>query len=616
MQWTVRFRRHFFAVLASVGLLGWAVSADAQSAENVAVIVNDASPASQQIAEYYVRKRGIPASNVFRIKAPTGDSVERTAYLATIEQPIATALAREGLHDRVLYLVLTKGVPLRITGTSGATGTTSSVDSELALLYRRLEGVNVPVVGRVDNPYFLGAREIRDAKPFTHREFDIYLVTRLDAFTVPEVLALIDKGSAPVTEGKIVLDEQDKLVDRAGELWLEAAATRLTAAGQGNRVVLEKTVQGARDVNPVLGYYSWGSNDPRNRVRRFGMGFVAGALAATFVSSDARTFNEPPADWVPSGDWNDRRAFFGGSPQTLIGDLIREGATGVAGHVTEPFLQSTIRPEILFPAYLAGFNLVESFYLAMPHLSWQTVVVGDPLATPFPRKTLTRADIEDVVDAQTTLPGLFSKRRIEVAAAQSPGMAPRAVTLALRADTLLVRGDVAAATVAFEEATSVAPNFGGVHFRLATLYEQSEKFDLAIARYKRVIELQPRNVVALNNLAFRLATTKNAPAEALPFAQQAQRLAPQSGVVLDTLGWVQYLAGDKATAVKTLTAAAKGEPTNAEIRLHSAIALAANGAKAASEFELAEALRLSPALETSPDVRALRAVLEKLALPR
>ena len=38
---------------------------------------------------------------------------------------------------------------------------------------------------------------------------------------------------------------------------------------------------------------------------------------------------------------------------------------------------------ILFPAYRAGFTLAESFYMALPHLSWQAVVVGDPLVAPF-----------------------------------------------------------------------------------------------------------------------------------------------------------------------------------------------------------------------------------------
>jgi hypothetical protein len=42
-----------------------------------------------------------------------------------------------------------------------------------------------------------------------------------------------------------------------------------------------------------------------------------------------------------------------------------------------------VRPQTLFPAYLSGFNLAESFYLSIPALSWQTVVIGDPLCRPF-----------------------------------------------------------------------------------------------------------------------------------------------------------------------------------------------------------------------------------------
>lgn len=598
-------------VLVALMAASGATSAAAQSAANVAVVVNDESPASQQIAEYYVRKRGVPAANVIHIKTSSDEAIERAAYAATIEEPIAAALANGSLQDRVLYLVLTKGVPLRINGTAGLTGTTSSVDSELTLLYRRLAGANVPVAGRVVNPYFLGTREVREAKPFTHRDFDIYLVTRLDAFTVPEVLALIDKGSAPVTEGKIVLDQQDKLVDRAGETWLEQAADRLTAAGQSDRVVLEKTVQGARDVSPVMGYYSWGSNDPRNRVRRFGMGFVAGSLAATYVSSDARTFREPPADWMPNGDWNDKKGFFAGSPQTLVGDLIREGATGVAGHVEEPYLQSTIRPEVLFPAYLAGFNLVEAFYLAMPHVSWQTVVVGDPLATPFPRKTLSPGDIEDAIDATTTLPGLLSKRRVSAVGAQAPGVPERALALAVRGQTLLGKGDLAGTRAAFEDATMIAPGFALAHFQLAMILETRGNRDAAAERYRKVAELQPRNFVALNNLAYIVAVYQKKPAEALPLARRAQALAPQNPTILDTLAWVQYLLGDAANAVKMLAAASKADPNNADIRLHTAIASAATGARAAAEFELAEALRLKPELEGSDDVKALRAQLER-----
>src|SRR5262249_38880088 len=284
-------------------------------------------------------KHALPAENVFHIRTTVEETIDRAAFTATIDLPLSMAIGRAGLQDRILFIVLTKGVPLRIEGTGGLQGTVSSVDSELTLMYRRMTGQLTPVAGAIENPYFLNARPVSDARPFTHREHDIYLVTRLDAFTVEEALALVDKGIAPTTDGKIVLDQQDKLVNRTGEDWLEAAAKRLAAQGNSDRVFLETTPKPARDVSPVLGYYSWGSNDPQNRVRSFRMKLTPGSIAATFVSSDARTFREPPADWVPS-DTPDQTKWFGGSPQSLTGDLIRDGATGAAGHVAEPYLQS------------------------------------------------------------------------------------------------------------------------------------------------------------------------------------------------------------------------------------------------------------------------------------
>ena len=172
------------AVLAAIALSAPAASGHAQTPENVAVVINDASPVSQRVGEYYIRQRNIPASNVIHIRTSGEDAIGREAYVATIELPIGAALYRERLLDRVLYIVLTKGVPLRIEGTGGMSGTVASVDSELTLLYRKLLGQSPPTPGRVDNPYFLGpTRELREAKRFSHKDLDIYLVSRLDAFT-------------------------------------------------------------------------------------------------------------------------------------------------------------------------------------------------------------------------------------------------------------------------------------------------------------------------------------------------------------------------------------------------------------------------------------------------
>src|SRR3954466_8640974 len=154
--------------------------AGAQTAENVAVVVNDNSPDSQRVAEYYIRRRSIPAPNIVHLRTPVDETIDYGVYVTSIELPLSNALAQRGLQDRVLYIVLTKGVPLRIQGDGGPQGTVASVDSELTLVYRRMSGVSAGLKGRIDNPYFLGAKPLTDAKPFTHRDHDIYLVTRLD----------------------------------------------------------------------------------------------------------------------------------------------------------------------------------------------------------------------------------------------------------------------------------------------------------------------------------------------------------------------------------------------------------------------------------------------------
>lgn len=601
-------RRALTTSLVSASLYGLApTTVRAQTGDNVAVVINDASPASQRIGDYYVRKRNVPAENVIHITAPTTDEITRAAYATTIQDAIAGPIVKHDLQDRIMYIVLTKGTPLRIQGTSGQDGTTASVDSELTLLYRRLTGRPVAAPGPVQNPYFLGNAALADARPFSHAQYDIYLVTRLDAFTVDEAIGLIDKGSAPAAAGRIVLDEKATLFNRIGEDWLDEAAKRLKDMGDENRVLLDTSAKGVRDVDNVMGYYSWGSNDPDNRARRFGLAFVPGAIAATYVSSDARTFEEPPASWQPTENWNDKQTWFAGSPQTLTGDLIREGATGAGGQVAEPYLAATLRPQILFPAYLSGFNLAESFYLSMPALSWQTVVIGDPLCRPFkPQTTLTHTDLDVPIDQATTLPKFFSQRGSDLIRVQFGLTDPAQIALAVRSQAERARGNRGAAQKLLTELTDLNPSAAVAQLQLAQLLDSQGDYDGAIARYRLVAKQQPKNAIALNNLAYLLAVRKNAPQEAKPLVDEALRLLPREPTVIDTAGWVQYLLGDFDGASKLLARAVAGAPNNADVHLHAAFAYAASGAKAAALTELEAALKLDPKLGDRADVKELR----------
>lgn len=596
-------------------LLSWALAslllapafAAAQSSAHVLLVVNENSPESIQVGDYYAAKRSVAPDHVVRLKAPTTDTIDRTEYLKSIEEPIAAWMAGRKLQDQILYVVLTKGVPLRVAGTGDRNGMLSSVDSELTVLYRKLLGLDPPIAGKIDNPYFLGTRPLSDAGPFARGRFDIYLVTRLDGFTVDDVKRLIDRGVAPARTGTIVLDQKATLLDRGGDEWLAQAADRLIDARDVG-VLLEETRTVATTPDPVLGYYSWGSNDPSNQLRRSGLRFVPGAIGGTYVSTDGRSFAEPPPEWRPS-DPNGGGRLFAGSFQSLAGDLIRDGITGVAAHVSEPFLEATVRPQILFPAYLAGLNLAESFYLAMPFLSWRTVVIGDPLCTPFPRHAAAAAvDAPVELDPETELPRVFADRLLANA---DPSLNRAAVKLMMKIDARVAADPKVDAEPVLVEATRMEPRLTQAHLRLGSIYAERKDFARAIERYRAVVAAEPRNPVALNNLAYFLAENQNAAAEALPLAERAVRYS-DNPLFADTLGWIHHLLGDDRAALPFLERAVAGAGSNPDVLVHAAIVRAAVGNTAQAAEALEAAMKLDPATAERADVKALQ---ERLKSP-
>ena len=595
------------SVFTLIVLLRSVVSANAQSAQNVLVVINEQSPESREIGEYYIQKRQIPPANAVRLQLPLTDDIDRGTYQSKIEAPLLGWFTRNGAWDRILYIVLTKGVPLRIAGTTGQSGTIASVDSELTLLYRKMMGVGIVLNASIRNPYYVEEVPNDGFKPFTHEKYDIYLVTRLDAFTVAQAKALVDRAMAPSRSGEIVLDGRIEVGQATpGNSWLERAAGALGRInGWKDRVMLDTSGKRAGRGENLLGYYSWGSNDIV--IQTAGapeLKFNPGALAAMFVSTDARTFRQPPEGWQPG-----TRTAFAGTNQSLTGELIRQGATGAAGHVSEPYLIASIRPDILFPAYVSGMNLAESFYAAMPFLSWQTVVIGDPLCAPFRQKNLEPAEIEPPNDPVSGLSGFITEHRVRLPTRGD--IKVDAWKLYMRAELLSARGDGPASKDALERAAAADDRLIQAHILLAAIAQSRSEWDEAIARFRRVLVHAPENVAALNDLAYILAERKKSPKEALPLATKAYQLSKGQPAVGDTLAWVQHLLGQDAEAAPVIRQAAKQTLNNFEIQLHAAIILGAVGDLKAAAAALDVATKLNPALEERADVKALRAKLKQ-----
>jgi len=342
-----------------------------QGPENVLVVVNSGSALSRAVGEYYARARHIPKKNVCGIGAPNKEEIVREEYDRSVAAPIAGCLARGRLTEQILYIVTTAGVPLKIRGTGEPLRTTAaSVDSELALLYGDVKGTKHPLPGPLANPFYA-----HRTQPFRHPDFPIYLVTRLAAYDFADIRALVDRALAARNQGKFVLDLKDS-DDAPGNNWLRDAYIALPR----DRVVFDESKRVVEGIRDVIEYGAWGSNDKSRHKRHLGFSWLPGAIVTEYVSTNGRTFSRPPDAWE-TGTWADKSTWFAGSPQTLTADYIHEGATGASGHVYEPFLGFTPRPDYLFPAYYSGRNLAESFYLSIPALSWQNIVVGDPLCS-------------------------------------------------------------------------------------------------------------------------------------------------------------------------------------------------------------------------------------------
>lgn len=341
-----------------------------QGPENVLIVANQASAVSKSIAEYYSLKRGVPASQVCYLKTAPNEEITRAVYTAEVAAPIARCLSRDRLAEKILYIVTTLGVPLLIRGERGMMGDTAAVDSELTLLYATMHGQKYNAAGAVPNPFFR-----QNKARFERPQFPIYLVTRLAGYTFADVRGLVDRALVAANRGKVVLDMKSGM-DEAGDDWLLDAAIRLPES----RVILEQTSKVLYRQHDVIGYAAWGSNDKNRHERFVGFQWLPGAIMTEYVSSNGRTFDAPPDGWnISTWDRKDQPKWFKDSPQTLTADYVREGVTGASGHVDEPKLGYNPRPDVLFPAYIGGRNLAESYYLSIPALSWMNIVVGDPL---------------------------------------------------------------------------------------------------------------------------------------------------------------------------------------------------------------------------------------------
>ena len=392
---------HRLAALAAFLITGAAIAAPSAEggasagrnlASRVILLANRNNPESVELARYYAARRGIPPDNLFAYPMSSDETISWPEFAGSIWNPLMKDLVHAGWidaipmdvedpagrrdysvnGDRIAYLVIFRGVPLRVADDPAIRDTPfplsiakqsafqtdcCSVDSELTLLSRTLH----PIVSFVPNPLFHngGRTGLGDNR--------VVKVCRIDGPSLTDAEHLIDDGIEVERRGLIgraYVDNDGPYA--AGNVWFDKTAEELRRLGFDLDVDRKPTTLPitARFDAPAL-YFGWYAGDVDGPFLLPGAHLARGAIAYHLHSFSASTLRDPSRGWC--------------------GPLVARGAAATLGNVYEPLLLLTHRPDFFLEALERNWTLGDAAYYATPALSWQEIVVGDPLYRPFER---------------------------------------------------------------------------------------------------------------------------------------------------------------------------------------------------------------------------------------
>lgn len=391
----------------------------------VAILANRDDPDSLELARYYAERRGLPESAIIALSMPLSEQITWEEFVVRIWNPLLReAVARDwmlaSIRDetdavgrrriissghRLDALVVCRGVPLRIdhdearydAATNALTvnvylrNNRAAVDSELALLAID----NSPIAAFLPNPLY------GQDQPLSFALEQVIPVGRLDGPTLDMAKALVDRALEAERNGiagRAYVDIGGP--HQQGDDWLEECVTELQSLGFETAVERSKSTLSplARFDAPVL-YFGWYAGSVNGPFTAPDFEFPPGAIALHIHSFSADTMRSPSRGWS--------------------GPLVAKGVTATFGNVAEPYLQFTHQPHLLLRALARGEPLGRAALYSLNALSWQAILIGDPLYRPFAQSAeaqwARRADLPPATETFARI------RRMRVLAADGRG---------------------------------------------------------------------------------------------------------------------------------------------------------------------------------------------------
>jgi uncharacterized protein (TIGR03790 family) len=357
-------------------------------ADRVVIVANSDAPDSLAIAKHYADVRGVPAANIIALRMPIAETITWKEFVSSVWQPLEDELVRKGWIDaiamnlfdevgrrkyavsgqRIAALVLCRGVPLRIEHDAALfrdadplaehpqlRTNQGAVDSELSLLAQP----DYPINAAIPNTLF------QNDNPTEATRSLVVKVARLDGPTASDALHLVDLAVEAERSGLLGRAYVDIAgPHESGDRWLADAASEIRTLGFDLSTTHGPgTLPPSSRIDAPAIYLGWYAPDLNGPFALPGFRFPPGAIAVHVHSFSAHTLRSATEGWC--------------------GPLVARGATATVGNVFEPYLEYLHRPDLLMHALVRGDDLVDAAYYALPVLSWQSIVVGDPLYRPF-----------------------------------------------------------------------------------------------------------------------------------------------------------------------------------------------------------------------------------------
>jgi len=387
----------------------WSGSCFGLEPKEVLVVANKNMEGSVDLAKYYMEKRGVPKSHLLSLSLTDHETMARQEYDDVLAKGVLKTLEklkRKHKH-RIDAIVLMYGVPLKVAPSVPGfedldrirehrehqntiidngenpdpnasdkkkdlgqkirellnTNQRAAVDSELSLV--KVEKYNLD--GWIKNPFYVGFQ----GQDGAISKNQVLLVCRLDGPDVETVYRVIDdslwteenglNGRAyfdarwpepPETEGLGGYAIYDYSLHRAAEIAKQRMDVMLdeTAALFSEKACPEAAV--------YSGWYSLGKYIDSFEWQK-------GAVGYHIASSECSTLRKKESSlWCLK--------------------MLEKGVAATIGPVYEPHVQGFPVPHVFFNQLLEGYmSLGEAYLVSLPYLSWQMVLVGDPLYQPF-----------------------------------------------------------------------------------------------------------------------------------------------------------------------------------------------------------------------------------------